>query len=610
MDRHETYRSFTTAVEKERLEELYALGLLDTASELRFDRYTSLVAELFGFPIVLITFVDQDRQWFKSSCGLDLKQTSRDISFCSHTIEQPGGGMVILDTHNDPRFAENPLVTGPPYIRFYAGAVVHGPTGKPLGSLCTIDHVPRKFNAQQWILLRQFAELVENEISHAHDLQTLRASVEYSAYYDALTGLPNRRLLTDRLGKLLETGESETRQVAVLLFNIAELRLINQSFGSDVGDAMLTQVGERLEACCPLGGTVARLQADEFVMAFAAGTESAMTHIDRVAEQACAAMSKPFFSSSGERYLHVQMGGSVFPHHGTTPSALIERASAAIRFEGKGVGGGIRYFSRADSLSITDRLEIESHLHRALEQEQFHLVYQPIVSLGDGRVTCVEALIRWSESSLGDISPERFIPVAEHIGLILPLGRWVQQEVCSQLKQWAAEGLTDITVAINVAAPELLQPDYANALLERMKNDGVSPQQLYLEMTERLLVNDDEAVRGNLDQLNQAQVQVNIDDFGTGYSSLAYLRRLHIGSLKIDRSFIHGLPDEAQDVTLTNTILKMAEGLSLHTVAEGIETESQLDFLRQTRCDYGQGFFISKPVSAAEVPALCNRALV
>lgn len=603
-----SYGPLISAAEKERLEELYSLGLLDTASELRFDRYTSLVAELFDFPIVLITFIDRDRQWFKSSSGLDIKETSRDISFCAHTIQQQGV-MVVADTHQDARFAHNPLVTGPPHIRFYAGAVVHGPSGKPIGSLCTIDHVRREFSDRQRVLLRQFAELVENELRHARDLDVLRASVEYSAYYDALTGLPNRRLLLDRLNKLLESASSEQRQVAVLVFNIVELRLVNQSFGSEVGDAMLKQVGERLGACCPLGGTVARLQADEFVMAFATGV-AGKADIDDVAMKTRSALDKHFFSRHGERYLQVRMGCSVFPLHGATPAALLEQASAAVRFNDESPRGGIRYFSRADSLGIAKRLKIESRLQRALEHQGFHLVYQPIISLIDGKTVCVEALIRWHDSVLGDVSPERFIPVAEQMGLILPLGRWVQQEVCGQLYQWVAAGINDIAVAINVAAPELLQPDFARVLLEHMHRNGVTPQQLHLEMTERLLVNESETAKANLNKLHAAHVRVNIDDFGTGYSSLAYLRQLHVGSLKIDRSFIHGVPSDRHDVTLTNTILGMADALSLDTVAEGIETQSQLDFLRQTHCGYGQGFFISRPVTAMAIPALCGRALV
>lgn len=603
-----SYGPLISAAEKERLEELYSLGLLDTASELRFDRYTSLVAELFGFPIVLVTFVDRNRQWFKSSRGLDIKETSRDISFCAHTIQQEGV-MVVADTHKDARFAQNPLVTGPPYIRFYAGAVVHGPAGRPIGSLCTIDHVRRELSARKQVLLRQFAELVENELRHAHDLDVLRASVEYSAYYDALTGLPNRRLLLDRLNKLLESASSEKRQVAVLVFNIVELRLVNQSLGSDVGDAMLKQVGERLGSCCPLGGTVARLQADEFVMVFATGA-TGKAPIDDVAIKTRNALDKHFFSRHGERYLQVRMGCSVFPLHGATPAALLEQASAAVRFDEESPGSGIRYFSRADSLGIANRLQIESQLQRAMEHLDFHLVYQPIISLGDGKTVCVEALIRWRDSVLGEVSPECFIPVAEQMGLIQPLGRWVQQEVCRQLSQWAAAGINDIAVAINIAAPELLQPDFASVLLEHMHSNGVTPQQLHLEMTERLLINESETAKANLNKLHAAHIRVNIDDFGTGYSSLAYLRRLHIGSLKIDRSFIHGVPTDRHDVTLTNTILGMADALSLDTVAEGIETQSQLDFLRQTHCGFGQGFFISRPVTAKAVPALWGRALV
>lgn len=596
------------ANEEERLQELHSLKLLDTASEVRFDRYTSLVADIFGFPIVLVTFIDSNRQWFKSSCGLNFRETSRDISFCAHAISRHGV-MVIPDTHADAAFAGNPLVTGPPYIRFYAGAVVHGPRGQALGTLCTIDHQPRQFNDKQCEQLRQFADLVENEIRHTYDLDILRAAVEFSAYYDSLTRLPNRRLLTDRLAKLIELAESDERQVAVLLFNISELRLINQSLGTDSGNEFLVQVGERLRSCCPLGGTVARLQADEFIMAFSTDSD-AHDQIDAVTGEANSALHQSFYSNDGEHYLRVKIGGSVFPEHGATPAALIERASAAIRFTTTTGPGNVRFFSQTESVSISERMTVESHLRGALDKRLFDLVYQPIVSLRDGSVANVEALLRWHDPELGDVSPEQFIPIAEQTGLIMDIGKWVQDEVYRQLALWTAAGDWNVPVAINVAAAELLQPAFARHLLDQLEANRISPSLLAVEVTEYSLVSDNPLVRWNLNLLNEASVRINIDDFGTGYSSLAYLRDMPITNLKIDRSFIGGLPENKHEVTLTQTILSMADTLGLGTIAEGVETRGQLEFLANTHCRYVQGFLISKPVAAGKIPPLRGRTLI
>ncbi len=596
------------ADEESRLEELHELKLLDTASELRFDRYTRLVAEIFEFPIVLVSLIDQDRQWFKSSCGLDLRQTSRDVSFCAHAINAHGV-MVVPDATEDPRFAGNPLVTGEPHIRFYAGAVVHGPGGQPLGTLCVIDREPREFDDIQCRRLKQFAELIESEISHQYDLQTLRAAVRLSAYYDPLTGLANRRLLQDRLGKLIDLAGKEQRPVAVLLFNISGLRLINQSFGSAIGDDLLCQVGERLESCCPPGGTTARLQADEFVLCFSPPNGS--THeIDQTAERARQALSRTFLSGEREHYIQVQIGGSVFPEHGSNESALIERAAAAIRFSGDTASAGIRYFSRKESLDISERLRIESRLQSALANGQLFLAYQPIVDLNDGRVAAVEALCRWHDPELGEVPPARFIPIAEQGGLIQTLGSWVQGAARRQIKQWRKQGAWSIPVAINVAAAELQRPGFATELLACLADDNLSARDLWLEVTEHSLVSDSPVLQDNLAQLHKASVHISIDDFGTGYSSLSYLGRLPISCLKIDRTFISGLPEGKSELALVQTIISMANAFGIDTVGEGIETRDQLDCLIDHGCRYIQGFLFAEPMTAEQIQKVCRRTLM
>lgn len=596
------------ADEAERLAELYSLKLLDKTSDQRFDRYTNLVAEIFDFPIVLITLVDRDRQWFKSSRGLTLRETSRDISFCAHAINAHSV-MVVPDTHEDPRFAGNPLVTGEACIRFYAGAVVHGPSGHPLGTLCVLDRKPRPFDETQCRRLRQFGDLLEGEILHLHDLENLRASVQFTAYYDALTGLANRRLLEDRLRQLIELADCEERCVGVLLFNISGLRLINQSFGSEVGDDLLCQLGERLQALCPLGGTLARLQADEFIMCFSPPRDDDHD-IDIKAHDARERLGRPFLVGGRQHYLQVKIGGSVFPQHGTTPSGLIERASAAIRFTARGETPGICFYTHQESLDISERLRIESRLQAALEHRGLELVFQPIIDLWTGHVAAVEALCRWEDIELGRVGPDRFIPIAEQSGLIHLLGHWVQQAAFQQIRQWQQLCQCRIPVAINVAAAELQHPDFARDLLANLDAEGIAPELLWLEVTEHSLVSDSPLLVRNLTLLTQANIHLSIDDFGTGYSSLAYLCRLPISGLKIDRVFIERLPEGEKELALAKSIIHMAEVFGLKTVAEGVETERQLACLVQQGCRFAQGFLIARPVPPGEIPALCRRALV
>lgn len=596
------------ADEEERLDELYRLKVLDTAAEMRFDRYTSLVADIFDFPVVLVSLVDRERQWFKSSFGWSVRECPRDISFCGHTINQDGV-MVVPDAKKDKRFAGNPLVTGDPHIRFYAGAPVHCPNGRPIGSLCLIDHKPREFDDQQCKQLRQFADLIENEIRHNADLELLRASVEFSAFYDPLTKLPNSRLLIDRLTKLLELSEADQRQVAVLLFNVTGLRLINQSLSTEAGDQLLKQLAERLQRCCPAGGTVARLQADEFVLVFPSFKRET-GHIDWVADRARAALEKSFGLLGKEHYVQVQIGASVFPENGVTPAALLEQASAAIRFSNQGEPGAIRYFNKAESVSISESVKIESNLRGALENNELSLRYQPIVNLEDGKLAGVEALLRWHNPELGEVTPDKFIPIAEQSGLIVAMGRWVQQEVCKQIKAWRRENDWVLPVAINVSAGELLQPVFSENLIQRLKADGIAPEQLWVEVTEFSLVSDCPTVDQNLEQLSNALIRINIDDFGTGYSSLSYLRRMPISSLKIDRSFINGLPHNKHELALTRSILSMASDLGLGTVAEGIENQQQYDFLRDHGCKMGQGFLMAQPLPASQIADLRDRSLV
>lgn len=593
--------------EEERLAELHSLALLDTTSEARFDDYTSLVAEIFDFPIVLLSLVDRRRQWFKSACGLDIRETSRDVSFCAHAINYDNV-LIVPDTHADPRFANNPMVVGEPFIRFYAGAVVRGPNGLPLGTLCLLDRKQHHFTAQDGERLRRFAGLIQREISHNDDLATLRASIEFSAYYDPLTKLPNRRLLLDRLQKLLESASASQSQVAVLLFNVAGQRLINQSFGSDAGDGLLVQIAERLDQSVPPGGTAARLQGDEFVVAFGLAGDTDLT---LRLETTRTLLAAPFQVRGRDYYLNIKCGVSRYPEGGTTSVQLLEQAAMAVRMPRNNSGSpDVRYFNTSDSISLTARLEMESRLRLALENKAFSVVYQPIASLKDGSLTSLEALIRWEDELLGEVPPQTFIPVAEASGLIIAMGEWILEEVCQQLERWNRQGPWQTPVAINVSVTELMQPGFTGRLVHCLARNHIPHGNLSLEITESSIASDSPMVRENVAALVKANIKLAVDDFGTGYSALAYLQELPVSYLKIDRSFVAGLPESHKDAVLIHAMLNMAHGLQLNTVSEGVESQAQLDFLRGAGCHYAQGYFVSHPVPAHSVPALQGKRLL
>lgn len=580
-----------------------AVKILGTESEARFNNYTRLIADIFTVPMALITLFDHDRQWFKSAYGWSRREINRDISLCTYVLLHFDDVFIIPDTLADSRFADNPLVTGDPGVRFYAGTIIRDPDGRAIGTLCILDRIPRELNGQQRTWLRQFADLVESELHHSYHLNQLRNSLELSAFYDQLTGLPNRRLLLDRLQNLIELSEAEKRKIMVILCNIKGLRLINQSYGSGVGDQLLKRLADRLRELCPPGGTAARLHDGECVLVLPE-KEGGKKQLDELVKKIRVSVDRPFTVEEREYYLDIQIGGSMFPEHGITAARLIDRAAAAIRVPGHKARNAIRFMNQAESLDLFRRVEIESRLRRATEKFDFSLCYQPIIALRNGEIVSFEALLRWSDEELGEVQPSDFIPVAEQSGLLIPIGQWVISRACRQLGHWHIVGGRELPIGVNVAADQLLDANFASMVIDDIEAEGITTKSLRLEITEFSMVSDSRNVLENMQALSRAGVQMYIDDFGTGYSSLEYLGRMPIAGLKIDRSFVKGLPQDAHNKAMIRTILSMAKNLNLVTVAEGVETVEQLEFLQSTGCDYVQGYLLSRPVTSAVINEL------
>ncbi len=419
-----------------------------------------------------------------------------------------------------------------------------------------------------------------------------RERIQVLSYTDALTGLPNRRLLADRVEVALAVAKREGTSFALLFLNLDRFKHINETLGHSCGDRVLLDVAERLKASTRQADAVARLGGDEFVLlAHQADENGAEAAAWRVME----ALKRPFNQGDLSFTVTASIGIAMQPGDGSTFDALLRRAEAAMR-EVKHAGRAAFRFHRprpaqADTRSRS-RMHLDHAMRQALAQGRFRLHYQPQVEIGSGQIVGTEALIRWRDPALGEIAPGDFIPVAEESGFIVPIGEWVLRQAVKQAAAWQAAGRPTV-VSVNVSALQFQQPGFVDGVASVLREAGLAAPWLELELTESILLQDAQDAMLRLQALAQLGVKLAIDDFGTGYSSLAYLKRFPIGRLKIDRSFISGLPNDDSDAGIVRAIISMGRALRLQIIAEGVETLAQRDFLQQAGCDLYQGFLFS-----------------
>ncbi|MCZ8253984.1 MAG: EAL domain-containing protein [Hylemonella sp.] len=832
--------------ERQRLQTLQDYAVLDTAPEAGFDELTHLAAQWLRVPIVLVSLVDSERQWFKSRVGLAAPETPRSVSFCSVAIERPQQMLIVPDARLDPRFSDNPLVTGEPGIRFYAGAPLVMPDGQALGTLCVIDHRPREFSPQeretlsllarqvvaqlelrrqriemrlavdryqklfdntmdgvlqtrpggevlaanaaacamlgmseaqirergrggildledprlpdlldtrlrlghargelrmrrgdgtlfeveltsalyrdhagQWLSsivfrdiserlrwqqqLQQQVDLLDNlarhvpgslyqfrldadgrlsfpfasagihtiyevepeqvredaslvmERIHPDDLQPVLESIRVSAetlepwrieyrvilpvqgerwrlcnaqperladgstlwhgfntditerketeaqtfrlaYFDALTGLPNRSLLRDRLDQALALARRSRQYGAVMFVDLDNFKQINDARGHSVGDLLLTEVAQRLQGLLRAEDTVARLGGDEFVLLInelGHDVEGSARAAMAVAEKVRATLDRPHLIDNFSYTSTGSIGISLFPKAGQKIDDLLREADTAM-YRAKGAGRNrIAFFELTMQHEVEDRLALEQELKEGLAADQLCLYVQSQVD-ARGQAVSGELLLRWQHPLRGLLTPMRFIPLAEETGLILPLGEWVIAQACRTLVRMRAQGLTQ-SLAVNVSAQQFRSEDFVPRVQAILRQTGAPAQQLVFEVTESLFIEDWEHALQRIIELVKLGIRFSIDDFGTGYSSLRYLQRLPLFELKIDRSFVQDTPHDINDTAIVQSILSMAHHMGLEVVAEGVETQAQVDFLRAQNCDRLQGYFYDQP---------------
>jgi diguanylate cyclase (GGDEF)-like protein/PAS domain S-box-containing protein len=462
-------------------------------------------------------------------------------------------------------------------------------------------------------VLRDAAGQVTHHISSSIDVTEVKqaeARMQHLAHHDTLTQLPNRVLLLARLEQAMAEARRAGDELAMLFIDMDRFKNINDTLGHQVGDGLLVEVGQRLRALVRDSDIVARLGGDEFVLVLGGVGDRGTAAATSVARKLIDALGRPYMVQGHELHSTPSIGIGIFPAHGDDPDTLMKNADTAM-YQAKGAGrNNFQFFTPAMNAARGERLALEVGLRSAIERQQLSLHYQPQVDVATGRIVALEALVRWHHPELGWIPPLKFIPIAEDTGLIERIGACVLEVALAQVARWRAAGHAQLRVAVNLSAHQLRGDSFASTVAQSLHRHGLPGQALELEVTESVAMRDPARTAELLRQLRAFGVALAIDDFGTGYSSLAYLKQLPLSCLKLDRSFVMDIEHDANDAAICTATIQMAHSLGLAVVAEGVETVTQLDFLRRLGCDTVQGYYISKPMPAAESTAYLARLLV
>ena len=772
--------------ELQRLDALYALKILDTAPEERFDRITRLAARIFDCAHASITLIDKNRQWFKSAVQLDESETPRDISFCAHTILH-NKALVIADTWEYQDFINNPMVTGEPHVRFYAGVPLSVDQTYNVGTLCIVDNQPRTFNKADIAILEDLAKVVESELQSqavqditssllksqeqlqeneklsrvrntilelivnssaispilntivksveleyegiqcsillldsskthitmgaapslpdfyneaidgleigigvgscgtamftgervvAQDIMTHPYWAEFKevaamanlrscwsqpiknsagevlgsfaiykrepaiptaneiklieqfahlasiaierqkssdliwrqANFDTLTDLPNRNIMGEHLKQALSTAHRDNTQVALMFLDLDNFKDINDTLGHSVGDDLLVECARRIEQSVREKDIVARLGGDEFVIIIT--DIHHFTGIERTAQKILKILATPYFLQNEVVHSSASIGITVYPTDAEDVSGLLKNADQAM-YGAKSTGkNNYQYYTLSMRQAAIQRMSLINDLRCAIDNDQFFMLYQPIVDLQTGAIYKAEALIRWQHPTRGLIGPMEFIPLAEETGLIIDISNWVFSQVCKKVKFWRSELCPNLQISINTSPVHYTDNERCiTQWLDILLSSHIPPDAILLEITESLLMESTEYVSNKLFQFRQAGVDIALDDFGTGFSSISYLKRYPTDYLKIDKSFVHSMTQVSNDKVLCEAIIVMAKKLGIKVIAEGVETPEQHKILENMGCDFAQGYLFSYPLTAEQFTARLKKSL-
>ena len=431
--------------------------------------------------------------------------------------------------------------------------------------------------------------------------QKAKDELEYFANHDTLTGLPNRHAYIKKITHLINSTEEE-KNFALVFMDLDNFKAVNDSLGHTLGDMLLHKVTQRLQSEIEGYDMLSRFGGDEFVLLFS-NVQSELT-LESTVKQIHKVLQKPFMLNTYEVYTTASIGIAIYPDDAQDAELLLRNADIAM-YDAKQSGRSQYSFFKVDMLNLsTNRLMLESELHKSLENNELFLLFQPQISLDNKQLVGVEALIRWNHPVKGLISPLDFIPIAENSGLIMPIGKWVIDQACEQLALWRDTHMSEVTLSINISAKQVLHQDLYSCIEESINKSEINGELLELEITESVIMENINETVKILTKLKKLGVSISIDDFGTGYSSLSYLKKLPIDKLKIDREFIKDIPNDKDDIAITNAIISMSKSLSLKIIAEGPETKEHIEFLEKSKCDIAQGFYYSKPITIMEVEKL------
>ena len=440
-----------------------------------------------------------------------------------------------------------------------------------------------------------------------NDLSSVRAverQVEFLSQHDALTELPNRTALQQRLHEIITTHDPEQGAPVLYLIELDRFKTVNDTLGHPIGDALLCAVAERLSSRIGSNEVLARLGGDEFVLLVP--QLKTLEEIAAVAEHVRSTLERPFQIGDHELFITASIGVSRYPQDGRNFESMLRTADAAV-YRAKHSGrNAVSFYSAEIDAAAQERFVLQNGLPQALARGEFVLEYQPTIDLHNNLVTGVEALIRWRHPQLGLVPPSRFIDLAEDTGLIIPISEWVLRTALQQVKRWIAAGWSRAAVAVNLSVRQFAQPDLAARIAETLDAIGMQPSRIRLEVTESMVMEDPMLAAATLEHLSRMGIQIALDDFGTGYSSLSYLKRFRLGCLKVDRSFVSGTPGDTGDESIVHAVVALGKTLGMKIVAEGVETRAQANFLRAAGCDDAQGFYYARPVDSNEVLRLVS----
>lgn len=543
-----------------------------------------------------------------TGCVFELDRAPDDSAIPERLCRLPlaGDGVMVLDDLAGFEYLNETQEGTPSAFRSYIGAPINV-RGSVVGTLNFVFGKPRKepLSEDDRDLVRMISALIGNAIERRRSHERLHRL----AYFDTLTGLPNRvqfvERLTDTLSQMVAAGHR--RRLAIMLLDLDDFKEINDTFGYGRGDAVLSVIGERLRLRVGSRGTVARMGGDEF--AVLVSDEADAGGFEAFAESIRSAVDTPIVIAGYEQYATASLGVSIFPDDGGDADALLKHADVAM-YRAKEKGRNfVQFYTPVLNAAMTTRLQQEKALRKALARGEFEVYYQPQFDLASDRLFGLEALVRWHHPKLGMIRPDLFIPNAEGSSVIVLIGELVMEKACRQLVRWQSRGLPKLRVSVNLSARQFHETDLLKRARSVLDATGLDPETLEFEITESVAMDDAERSTEIMQRLRDVGIRFCLDDFGTGYSSLGYLKRFPIDTLKIDQSFVRDVLSKPDDATIVRTVIAMAHNLGLDVCAEGTETKEQLEFLRRNTCDRVQGYYYSRPVPAADCETFIEGAL-